>query len=129
MSVVNCKVANIRPKYKNLQEWMEDPNNVYIGRGGIVFIDKQRFPKHSSNFANPYKIGRDGLREEVIEKYRGYITAKIKHDTLLEKELITLRGKNLGCWCFPEPCHGDVLIELLSKYDSEFEGECCICCQ
>ena len=45
MAVVNCKVANIRPKYENLQEWMEDPNNVYIGRGGIVFINNQRSQK------------------------------------------------------------------------------------
>lgn len=33
MSVVNVKVGNIRPKYSNLREWMEDPTNVYIGRG------------------------------------------------------------------------------------------------
>jgi hypothetical protein len=44
MSVVNCKVQYIRPKYNNLKEWMNDPNNIYIGRGGVVFIDKKRFP-------------------------------------------------------------------------------------
>ena len=42
--VVNVKVAHIRPKYQNLQEWMQDTaNNVSIGRSGVVFIDKQRF--------------------------------------------------------------------------------------
>lgn len=117
MSIVNCKVSNIRPKYKNLQEWMDDPNNIYIGRGGVVFIDKQRFPKLSSNFANPFKIGKDGSREEVIEKYRNYITTKIKNDVLLKEELLTLKGKNLGCWCAPEPCHGNVLVELLNDPD------------
>ena len=37
--VVNVKVSNIRPKYKHLKEWIQDSNNVYIGRKGIVFID------------------------------------------------------------------------------------------
>jgi hypothetical protein len=25
-----------------------------------------------------------------------------------------LRGKTLGCWCKPLPCHGDVIVELLA---------------
>lgn len=44
MSVVNCKVKHIRPKYNNLEEWIKDENNVYIGRKGVVFIDEKRFP-------------------------------------------------------------------------------------
>ena len=54
MSVVNCKVKYIRPEYTNLKIWMEDGNNIYIGRAGVVFIDKQRFPKSASKFANPF---------------------------------------------------------------------------
>ena len=46
MSVANCKVKYIRPKYNNLKEWMEDEQNIYIGRLGIVFINKVRFPKN-----------------------------------------------------------------------------------
>ncbi len=38
-----------------------------------------------------------------------------------------MKGKNLGCWCAPEPCHGNILLELLS--DTVFEGECVIYCQ
>lgn len=56
MSVINVKVASIRPKFNNLKEWCEDERNIYIGRAGIVFIDGQRFPKQSSIWANPYKI-------------------------------------------------------------------------
>ena len=69
MSVVNCKVQYIRPKYNNLKEWMNDPNNIYIGRG-VVFIDKKRFPAQASKFANPYKVGKHRTREEVINKYK-----------------------------------------------------------
>ena len=40
-SVVNVKVAYIRPTYDNLKEWMEDPGHIYIGRKGIVFVNKE----------------------------------------------------------------------------------------
>ena len=115
MSVVNCKVKYIRPKYNNLKEWINDPNNVYIGRGGVVFIDKKRFPSQPSNFANPYKLDEQYTREEVIDKYKTYITQKLKDDENLQKELLNMKGKNLGCWCHPEPCHGDVLLDLIKN--------------
>jgi hypothetical protein len=114
MSVVNCKVKFIRPKYKNLKEWVEDENNIYIGRGGIVFIDNERFPKESSPFCNPFKVGRDGNREEVISKYKSYILKKLNQNSDLREELKNMRGKNLGCWCHPEKCHGDILLEILN---------------
>ena len=111
-AIVNVKVKFIRPKYDNLREWMKDNNNVYIGRGGIVFIDNERFPKNDSVWANPYKIGKDGSREEVIERYKKYIIEKIKNG---ECDLTELHGKNLGCWCAPEECHGNVLIQLINQ--------------
>jgi len=83
----------------------------------VVFIDKQRFPKCSSNFANPFKIDKDGTRDEVIQKYKTYIIKKLKDNVFLQKELIQMKGKNIGCWCFPEPCHGDVLLELIDNYE------------
>jgi hypothetical protein len=27
-----------------------------------------------------------------------------------------LVDKVLGCWCYPEPCHGDVLLKLVKEY-------------
>ena len=105
MSVVNCKVKYIRPKYNNLREWMNDESNIYIGRKGVVFIDSKRFPQNSSNFANPYKIGKDGTCEEILLKYENYIVNKLNNDEDLVIELLSLKGKNLGCWCCPESCH------------------------
>jgi hypothetical protein len=46
-TVVCVKVDFIRPEYKNLEEWMRNPNNVYIGRSGVVFINGERFPKNA----------------------------------------------------------------------------------
>ena len=42
---------------------------------------------------------------------------KINNDDNLKKKLLKLKGKNLGCWCHPEACHGDILIKLIDKYD------------
>ena len=111
MSVVNVKVSHIRPSgFENLEEWISDPMNVYIGRKGIVFVGAQRFPKDNSPWANPFKVGRHGTREDVLEKYKKYITSNPE----LMARLPELRGKTLGCWCKPEKCHGDILLELLA---------------
>ncbi len=112
-TVVNCKVKYIRPTFKDLKEWMDSPNNVYIGRKGVVFINGVRYPSNGSPFCNPFK---DGTLEERIEKYRVYIIEKLNKDKELVNELMKLKGKNLGCWCKPEKCHGDVLVELISQY-------------
>ena len=117
MSIINCKVKYIRPKYDNLKKWMDDSNNVYIGRGGVVFIDKERYPKKASIFANPYKITPNTTREEVLERYKYYIIEKISNDKNYAIELLKLKGKNLGCWCYPEPCHGNVLLKLIEKLE------------
>lgn len=136
MSVVNCKVKYIRPKYNNLKEWINDDNNYYIGRNRVVIIDKQRYPDELSEFANPYKISDNMTRKQVIKKYETYIIRKLNKNISLVKKLLKLDGKNLGCWCYPEPCHGDILIKLIKKYKKKyikgelyeyFEGDCSVC--
>lgn len=71
--------------------------DVYIGR--------------PSDWGNPFRIGPDGTREEVLRKFRGWI---LEQDELIAR-LPELRGKRLGCYCKPEACHGDILVELLDK--------------
>lgn len=115
-TVVNVKVKHIRPKYNNLKEWCNDPNNVYIGRRGIVFIDGQRWPKHDSVWANPFK-DKNESREQIINRYKKYILNRLNTEPHLIDQLKLLKGKNLGCWCKPEKCHGDVLIELLFQFN------------
>lgn len=112
--VANVKVSHLRPKYQNLKEWMKNPDNVYIGRAGIVFIEGERFPKESSIWANPYKIGKDGDRNLVLAKYEIYIKERLEKEPALLSELNKLKGKTLGCWCSPEPCHGNILTKLIN---------------
>ena len=71
--------------------------DVYIGR--------------PSKWGNPFLIGKDGSREEVIEKYRQYIMSSPE----LLADLHELRGKVLGCWCAPKQCHGDILARLVNE--------------
>ena len=59
-------------------------------------------------WGNPFFIGRDGTREEVIEKYREWIMTQPQ----LLTQLPMLKGKRLGCYCAPMPCHGNVLKEI-----------------
>ena len=67
--------------------------DVYIGR--------------PSKWGNPFEIGKDGTRAEVIRKFAVYLS----HNKELLKDLHELKGKRLGCWCYPEMCHGDVLVQ------------------
>lgn len=77
----------------------------------VVHCKKERYDVYigrPSQWGNPYVIGRDGTREQVIEQYRQYLF----NSPALIKALPSLRGKRLGCWCHPQACHGDVLAEL-----------------
>jgi hypothetical protein len=116
--LVNVRVAYLRPRYDNLKEFIDDPNNVYIGRKGIVFINGVRYPNEDSIWANPYKITEDSSREEVLEKYRKYIDEKLENSSSLRNKLSKLKGRCLGCWCVPEKCHGLILMEMIDKYCS-----------
>lgn len=59
-------------------------------------------------WGNPFIIGPDGTRDEVIEKYREWIMTQPQ----LLAQLPMLKDKRLGCLCVPLPCHGNVLKEL-----------------
>ena len=91
---VTTKVVDLR----------KESYSVYIGRGSI--------------FGNPYKIGRDGNREEVVQKYKEMFLKKIEKDPMFRDAVLKLNGKTLGCFCSPLKCHGDVIIEWLEEnYD------------
>ncbi len=78
-----------------------DPERTYIGRLG----------GGPRPWGNPFVIGRDGTREEVIEKYRGRWADRFDRKLALAE----LQGQILVCHCsLDEPCHGDVLLELMN---------------
>jgi hypothetical protein len=113
-TIANVKVKHIRPTYKTLSNWMENPNHEYIGRGGVVFINKERFPKKSSQWANPFKVKKEG-RDKCLELYDIWLREKIDREGT--DELKKLKNKVLGCWCKPDKCHGDILIKILNEIE------------
>ena len=84
--------------------------DVYIGRectmGGWTLSE--------SKWHNPFTVRECGTVEKCVHKYREYIL----NNTYLLNSLDELEGKTLGCWCKrkpSDPCHGDVLVELLNE--------------
>lgn len=85
-------------------------------------------------FGNPWVIGRHGTRDQVIEKYKKWLTtgetdgnidATPERREWILNNLHLLDGQILGCFCNEdENCHGDVLIELFDDMMAEqFENE------
>lgn len=74
----------------------------YIGRGSL--------------FGNPFRIGQDGTREEVIEKYRHWLWKAMNAADSADgcRKALLEAGRNYDyfvCFCSPKPCHGDVLVK------------------
>lgn len=61
---------------------------VYVGRG--------------SPWGNPFRIGVDGTRDQVVDKF--------EREVLPRLDLAPLRGKHLVCFCAPKRCHADILL-------------------
>lgn len=90
----------------DFEEWEKSDNTVYIGRNMSFYVKGAT----QSKWANPYSVKKYG-REECLKMYREYILNKPE----LLNDLESLRGKELGCWCTPDPCHGNILVELINK--------------
>ena len=78
-----------------------------------------------SKWGNPYSHKENTLaqytvktRKEAIQKYREWILARPE----LLNSLHELEGKKIGCFCKPQSCHGDILVDLINnrKYKSLF---------
>ncbi len=79
--------------------------SVYIGRG--------------TSLGNPFHIGKDGDRANVIRKYRLWLMSQTD-DSPAMRMLVSLAEKHkedgilyLSCWCAPLACHGDVVAEAV----------------
>lgn len=79
---------------------------VYCGRKWGKYPD--------SLWGNPWHIGKDGTRDEVIERFSKYFHARLKIDKDFQEKTEELRGKTLLCWCKPKRCHCDVIAEYLN---------------
>ena len=122
-------------------------NVVYIGRANKTYSLSPNL------LANPYVIGKDGDRDEVVEKYRRWLWSNIKEELeskdisypnyrnkvfaelkrlqILAREInvnniinSTDNSLTLMCWCKSnEKCHGDVIINCLNWMETNHVGE------
>lgn len=90
-----------------------EPYDVYIGRAG---------KGQDGYFGNPHPIGRRcpicatvHARGEGIEEFKKDFLNRIETDSEFVQRVKELKGKRLGCFCKPHPCHGDVYKEWLDS--------------
>ena len=93
---METKVINL---YKELFD-------VYIGRSGRG---------QDGYFGNPFAINIDGNRDEVLLKFKIYFYERLEQDETFRNKVLELKGKILGCFCKPQTCHGDILVEYLNN--------------
>jgi hypothetical protein len=94
-TVVHCKKA---PK----------GSFVYIGRPHVL--------------GNPFPLDDpkdQEKREHVIEQYRTWFLEKVGTDHAFRDAVEAVRGRDLGCWCAPRACHGDVIIAWLDEHPEQ----------
>lgn len=80
----------------------KEPYDIYIGR--------------PSEWGNPFSHKRTahakqvGSRLMAVEAFKQYALDRLRREP---EWLEPLRGKTLGCFCEPQMCHGDIIVELL----------------
>jgi hypothetical protein len=77
---------------------------IYVGRPTVWGNPFSHLPGGIARF-------RVGTRKRAIECYAEWIKTQPK----LLAQLPELRGKDLVCWCYPQPCHAEVLLNLANK--------------
>lgn len=93
------RVVNIRESFYD----------VYMGRPGKGL---------EGPFGNPFKMGTGG-RAKCISEFATYFHARIDYDLDFKRQVLRLRGKRLGCFCVPKPCHAEVYAGYLNEMTDE----------
>jgi|ERR1041384_1574305 hypothetical protein len=81
----------------------------YAGRANKTYNVQE------SILANPFIIGKDGDRNEVIEKYKIYFYDRINKDKEFKEYVLSLKGLTGACWCVPNRCHLEIIREYLQN--------------
>jgi hypothetical protein len=79
----------------------KEPYDVYIGRAG---------KGQDGYFGNPFPHEDPKV---AIESFRQFFNVCMVEDPIYRARVVELRGKRLGCFCKPKPCHGDVIVEWI----------------
>ena len=127
-AIVTRAVEQVKPEY----EWTEDElkRKAIVESGGTVVANMHqdtdralllwarktdRFVRIDRNteWGNPFEMGKDGDRDTVCDSYEIFFPRKFS----LHNRLDELKGKVLGCWCYPARCHGMYLAAKVEEVD------------
>lgn len=98
--------------FTTLAHLKNDPHLVQWAHftGKLVKIDR------TTKWGNPFEVGKDGDRDYVIESFAEHYFPRKRSLCDATHEL---KGAVLGCWCVPEPCHGEALLEAADRMGYE----------
>lgn len=109
--VICCPEAAVAPMATTVVNLRYSDYDVYIGRKG---------KGKDGYFGNPHdcdrvcrRCGKYHDRAESIELFKEYFYARIKTEPEFKRRVLALRGKRLGCFCAPLPCHGQVIAAFV----------------
>ena len=127
-AIVTRAVEEVKPEY----DWTEDElkRKAIVESGGTVVANMHqdtdrallmwarktdRFVRIDRNteWGNPFEMGKDGDRDTVCDSYEIFFPRKFS----LHNRLDELKGKVLGCWCYPARCHGMYLAAKVEEVD------------
>lgn len=100
----------------------KEPFDVYIGREGH---------EEDGYFGNPVVKGKkcpvcNGKHEkpgDTLPCYKKYLWKRVNADKEFRERLWDLKGKVLGCFCHPNPCHGHVIEQWIDAGGPYLFGE------
>ncbi len=81
------------PKVHNKHAKTAPADAVYVGRGSL--------------WGNPFRIGIDGNRNEVCDRFEIEVLPRL--------DVRALRGRDLVCFCAPQRCHADALLKKANQ--------------
>ena len=98
-----------------------------IGSGGYPILNQATdtiapgsvYGGRPSPLGNPFAIGPDGRRAEVIQKYASWIEGRLRdRDPVVLTALMSIKpGQALVCHCAPKRCHAEVVAQVLNRAD------------
>ncbi len=88
--------------------------NIHRHQGEYEYIGRP------SVCGNPFVMGKDGNREEVIESFKAYFYSRLATDGIFRTIVESYKGETLGCFCRPADgftgkvlCHGQIVAGYL----------------
>lgn len=99
-------------KLINISRTPVEEMDVYVGE------EAESYDLEDSLFLNPFDEPDLG-RKTAVEYFKLYMYRRYIEDKEYREALHSISGKNIGCLCYPEVCHGEVIVDFLNKYHQE----------